>query len=210
MKTLAALFCFVMLTASAFAQDASVQGDPATVPTPVSTSSPTPTTVDQTYVLGAGDEIRMMVYNEPDLTTDVRLGPSGEIVAPLVGVVNANGMTTVQLSQTLADRYRQGYLRNPQITVTIASYRPFYVTGEVNRPGPYPYVADLSLSRAVAIAGGFNDRAGKQQVWVRRSGATSEQAYSINANLALQPGDTVRVGTSVWSGLRNFPLWALR
>jgi polysaccharide export outer membrane protein len=214
MKMRAALFGLVSFIVSAFAPALAQEapGQPGSLVATSTAPPPTPTTstVDQTYVLGAGDEVRMFVYNEPDLTTDVRLGPSGEIVAPLVGALNANGMTTVQLAQALADRYRQGYLRNPQVTVTIAVYRPFYVIGEVTRPGPYPYESSLSLSRAVAIAGGFTSRAGTGRVWVRRNGATSEQAYSINDALALQPGDSVRVGASLWSQVGGLPFWLLR
>jgi polysaccharide export outer membrane protein len=216
MKRFAAFVCVALFASNALAQVAPVQASaptfvPAAPPsTQQSNVSTRATTVDETYRLAAGDEIRIAVYGEPDLTTDVRLGPQGDITAPLIGNLNANGMTAPQLQQALADRYRRGLLRNPRVSVTIATYRPYYVIGEVTNPGPYPYEANLSLTRAVATAGGFTEHASRSRVYVRRAGATEEQVEALNSNAALQPGDTVRVGQGFLAGLRDLPIWIFR
>lgn len=161
------------------------------------------------YALGPGDEVRITVFNEPDLSVEQRISAEGEINLPLVGDLQAGGMTTTQLSDAIEERLRQGYLRNPRVSVTALTYRPFYVIGEVARPGAYPFSADLTVAGAIATAGGFARGASRSRVYVQRAGSLQEEQLSVQENVALNPGDTVRVGQSALSGLRDLPLGLL-
>jgi polysaccharide export outer membrane protein len=177
-----------------------VTSQPVSVTTPAATGS-----AEAAYILGAGDEIRITVFNEPDLAVQQKIGADGGITVPLIGGLNANGMSTEQLSQALAARFRDGYLRNPQVSVSVVTYRPFYVIGEVNNPGAFPYAANLTITSAIATAGGFNHRASKGEVFVRRQGEVQEHAYPITAAVSLAPGDTIRVGQSFLATLGDIP-----
>jgi protein involved in polysaccharide export with SLBB domain len=179
---------------------------------PTSLTAPSVAPVDTSYRLGAGDEIRINVYGEPDLAVEQQLGPNGDISAPLIGDVQAGGMTVADLSSLLETRYQEGFfLVNPQVSVTILNFRPFYVVGEVEKPGAYPYAANLTATSAIAFAGGFNRRANRQRIYIKRAGQTEETQFAADAPLALQPGDTVRVGEGVLSSLSDIPFgWLLR
>jgi len=158
------------------------------------------------YSLGPGDEIRVSVFNEPDLGVQQRVGADGSISVPLVGDINANGMSPQDLARALQDRFRGGFLRNPQVSVAIVTYRPFFIIGEVNNAGAFPYSPNLTIGRAIAIAGGFSRRASRGEVYVKRQGELTERAYPTSASLSLSPGDTIRVGQSVLSILTDLPL----
>jgi polysaccharide export outer membrane protein len=171
---------------------------------PASTTPAAP--VEAGYNLGPGDAIRVIVHNEPDLSVDQTVGPTGEIALPLLGAVSARNLTTTQLSQALEARYRAGYLRNPRVTITVVTFRPFYVVGEVNNPGAFPYAADLTPASAIAFAGGFSRSASRSRIYIRRAGAQQEFPFSMRDQVALHPGDTVRVGQSAMSVLGQLPL----
>jgi len=158
------------------------------------------------YRLGPGDEIRLSVFNEPDLSAQQRLGANGEISVPLVGDMNARGMSPEDLSRAIETRLRDGYLRNPRVSVSVVTYRPFFVIGEVNNPGSFPYSPNLSVTSAIATAGGFSRRAARGQVYVKHEGELEEHAYTLSANIPLGPGDTVRVGQSFLASLSDLPL----
>lgn len=192
-----AAFCLLILGgATARAQTVAA----ASIPTSASTTP---------YDLGPGDQVRVTVFNEPDLSVEQQLSAEGLINLPLVGDVSATGMTTAELSQAIEARLRQGYLRNPRVSVTVLTYRPFYVVGEVNRPGAYPFSADLTIASAIATAGGFANGANRDRVYVQRAGAIEEHPRRLHDNITLQPGDTVRVGRSALAGLRDLPLGLL-
>lgn len=162
--------------------------------------------VSNDYLLAAGDAIRVTVFNEPDLGAEQTLSASGEVSLPLIGDVNASGLTSAQLAAALEERFSAGFLQNPHVSVAVLVYRPIYVTGEVARPGAFPYAADMSVARAVSTAGGYTRHASRARLYVTRAGAADAQEVSADAATALAPGDTVRVGETFVSSLRDLPI----
>jgi polysaccharide biosynthesis/export protein len=143
--------------------------------------------------LQAGDRIRVTVYGEDKLSGDYQIDQSGQISLPLAGTVEALGLTQAELEQALAKKFRSEYLRNPKVTVTIASLQPFYLMGEVEKPGEYPYRSGLNVLTALAIAGGPTYRASKNTVQIQRRGETSMRSYPISSSVPILPGDVIRV-----------------
>ncbi len=113
----------------------------------------------QPYHLDSGDRLRIVVYGQDNITNSYSIDQAGAISVPLIGTVTARGSTTQQLQNTLEARLSQGFLRDPDVSVEVEQYRPFFVMGEVRNAGQYPYVAGMTAQTAVAIAGGFNARA---------------------------------------------------
>jgi len=146
------------------------------------------------YRLGAADKIRVLVYNEPNLSGEYSVSSSGTLSLPLIGDVAAAGRTTDQIRQEIEQRLAAGYLRAPQVSIDVLEYRPFFILGEVNKPGDYPYTADLTVMKAVATANGFTYRADQKHVWLKHAGQSKEEKYTITSDLPLQPGDTIRIG----------------
>lgn len=149
----------------------------------------------EAYRLGAGDKVRVTVYNEPNLSGEYALSSAGRIAFPLVGTVDANGRTVEDLSRILTDRIADGYMTDPKVSVEVLNYRPYYILGEVQRPGQYPYVAGMSIEQAVAAAGGFSYRANARRVNLRRTPEPAEKSVELNARqvVVIMPGDTIRV-----------------
>lgn len=168
--------------------------------------SPIASVVPNTYTLGAGDNLRITVFNEPELSGEQTIGASGVVSLPLIGDVHASGLSSSGLAIELQRRFRDGYLRNPNVSVTVISYRPFYVTGEVSRPGAFPYTSQMTVASAVATAGGLTRRANRSHVYLRRAGETTEARVSSRADVALAPGDTVRVAEGMLAALQDLPL----
>ena len=150
------------------------------------------------YVLGSGDIISISVYEEIDLSfPEMRIGDTGLINYPFLGELNVAGQTTAQLEQLIHRGLVDGeFLINPAITVSIVQYRPFYINGEVARPGSYPYEPGLTLRKAVSIAGGFTERANQNRLTVYGEGVSQDVEPSVVESLdtTLSPGDIVTVG----------------
>ncbi len=145
------------------------------------------------YRLGPADQLRITVFNEPGLTGLFVVNSQGTIAYPLVGDVRAEGLTASEFTQTLREALER-YLRSPSVSVEVASYRPFFILGEVARPGSYPFSADLTVLNAVATAGGFTYRANRRRVFIRRANSSEEQAYNLTVVTPVMPGDTIRIG----------------
>ncbi|MBV9968444.1 MAG: polysaccharide export protein [Xanthobacteraceae bacterium] len=143
------------------------------------------------FTLDSGDRLRIVVFGQDNLTNSYAVGASGNITMPLIGAVRARGLTPAELSATIAAKLRQGYLRDPHVAVEVELYRPFFILGEVNFPGQYPYVPNMTAETAVAIAGGFTARAWRRSVQLSRpvDGATARQIVPVITQL--NPGDTV-------------------
>ncbi|MFK3891097.1 polysaccharide biosynthesis/export family protein [Sphingomonas sp. NPDC079357] len=150
------------------------------------------TPVDTTYQLGVGDQIALAVYGEPDLTRTYAINPNGTIEVPLAGTIKAQGMTIDAVSTLIRNRLADGFLRNPSVTGSIVTYRPFYILGEVNKPGQYPYQTGMTLEGAVALAGGYTYRAQKNYVFIRPETGGGETKVEATPELAVRPGDTIR------------------
>ncbi len=152
-----------------------------------------PAVKPQPYTLDAGDRLRVVVFGQAGLSSSYLVDAGGHVSLPLIGVVPARGATTQQLAQRIAARLRQGYIRDPNVSVEIETYRPFFILGEVTNPGQYPYVANMTAETAVAIAGGFAPRAFKQTIDVTRTAAGRQIRAEVPITTPLHPGDTVVV-----------------
>lgn len=145
------------------------------------------------YRLDAGDKLRVVVFDQPNLTNTYAVDDSGNVSMPLIGDVAARGKTTQELERAVAARLRDGYLRNPSVSVQIDTYRPFFILGEVGAPGQYPYVAGLTARTAVAIGGGFTSRAVQNMVQISRQYNGTIVEARIPIDHPIRPGDTVTV-----------------
>jgi polysaccharide export outer membrane protein len=146
------------------------------------------------YHLDAGDKLRVVVYGQEGLTNSYAIDASGAITMPLIGAVPARGRTTAGLAGEIAARLRNGYIREPSVAVEVEAYRPFFILGEVTAPGQYPYVPNLTVESAVAIAGGFSPRAKRDVVTVTHTEAGASMRAVVPLGTPLSPGDTVFVG----------------
>jgi polysaccharide biosynthesis/export protein len=156
-------------------------------------AAPMPATYDAAYRLDAGDKLRVVVYGQEGLTNSYAIDAGGAITMPLIGSVPARGRTPAQLASAISSRLRGGYIRDPSVAVEIESYRPFFILGEVAAPGQYPYVPNMSVESAVAIAGGFSPRARRDRVTVTHTDAAGSFRYVVPLGTPLGPGDTVFV-----------------
>ena len=152
------------------------------------------------YALGPGDKVHITVYGENDLTGDFEISGSGRIAFPLIGDVKAAGMTAPELGRKLESKLANGYLKSPRVAVAITTYRPFYIIGQVNKPGRYPYSDGMTAMNAIALAGGFTPSAAESYVYVRHQGQTKEARLPADDTTEIEPGDVVRIGESgFWS-----------
>ncbi len=145
------------------------------------------------YRLGPGDRIHIDVFNQSDLTGDYVLDGSGRISMPLIGQVQATGLTAAELGQRLVDRFKPDYLVNPRISVKVQNYRPYYIMGEVGRTGSFNYVDGMTYLNAIVIAGGYTYRAKKDVVYVIRASDPERAEVRMDVNEKVQPGDIIRV-----------------
>jgi len=153
---------------------------------------PTPA-VGADYRLGPGDKLRLTVFGEDNLSGQYVVSTTGKLAIPLIGEINAQGATTAEVEKMIDAKLRDGYLRDPRVGLEVLTYRPFYILGEVNRPGEYPYTADLTVVKAVATANGYTYRANQKRVYIKHVGETAEKAYPAGSATMVAPGDTIRV-----------------
>lgn len=159
-------------------------------PLPASLSAP----VGQVYRLGLGDKLRVNVYGEASLSGEYQVSGNGAVTMPLIGDVKAVGLTARELEAALAERYAGGYLKSPRISVEVYDFRPYFVVGEIQKPGRYPSVEGQTLLGAIATAGGYTYRANKTRVFIRRQGDTIEYQVDPTADVRVGPGDVIRIG----------------
>ena len=145
------------------------------------------------YVLGTGDRVRVTVFGEPDLSGEFEIDATGKVSLPLVGDIRIGGQQLRQSEQIVADRLAQGYLANPRVNIEVLNYRPFYIIGEVNQPGSYPYVNGMSVLTAVAVAGGYTYRAKQDRVIIMRANDPQRRRYRAAPDTPVLPGDVVEV-----------------
>jgi polysaccharide export outer membrane protein len=143
--------------------------------------------------LQAGEKIRLTVYGEPSLSGDYQIDPSGFISLPLAGTMKASGLTQAELEQALSKKFRSEYLKNPKVTVSIVEFRPFYIIGEIEKPGAYSYTSGLNALSAIAIAGGTTYRASKSTILIQHPGESGLREYQLTSNVPILPGDIIRV-----------------
>jgi protein involved in polysaccharide export with SLBB domain len=145
------------------------------------------------YTLGQGDKLRMIIYGEENLTGEYVVSSEGRLALPLIGEVQAAGLSVAQVQNLIEEKYKNGYLREPSVSLEVLTYRPFYILGEVNKPGEYPYTSGLTVMKAVATAQGFTYRANSKKVFIKHQGETGEKPYKMDDSTPLAPGDVVRV-----------------
>ncbi len=148
----------------------------------------------QAYALGTGDQVRITVFGQPDLSGEFEVSGAGAISMPLIGQISVVGKTTPSLEQAITVKLADGFLREPRVSAEVINYRPFYILGEVSTPGEYPYASGLSVLNAVASAGGFTYRANKKTVYIKSIDGLDEEAFQLNSQVLVRPGDTVRIG----------------
>lgn len=151
---------------------------------------------DSDYRLGSGDTILINVYGEEDLTVETILGDSGMVNYPFIGELKVTGLTVAQLEMRITEGLRGDYLVNPNVHVSILEYRPFFIHGEVKRPGGYPFQPGLTISKAAALAEGFTERASETKIFVVRGDDPSLAPEKVDLNTLLRPGDVVTVEQS--------------
>ncbi|RZL85980.1 MAG: polysaccharide export protein [Sphingomonas sp.] len=146
-----------------------------------------------TYALSGGDRVRVVVFGNQSLGGEFTIGGSGFISLPLIGEVDVRGLTSTQLQDRIVARLADGYLKDPRVVVEVLTTRPFYILGEVNKPGQYPFANGLTVLGAVAQAGGYTYRAKTKQVLIKHAGEDTEAALSVTAATLVEPGDTIRI-----------------
>jgi polysaccharide biosynthesis/export protein len=172
---------------------------PAAVPVPVAAPALVPVPdfsapfQQSGYTLDSGDRLRVVVFGQDGLTNSYVVDASGHIDMPLIGSVSARGLTTQQLAGRIAGALRQGYIREPHVAVEVEAYRPFFILGEVTQPGQYPYVANMTVETAVAIAGGFTPRGYHRTMIISRNAGGSTVRFEVPITYPICPGDTVQV-----------------
>ncbi|MFZ4121907.1 MAG: polysaccharide biosynthesis/export family protein [Caulobacterales bacterium] len=145
------------------------------------------------YSLGAGDRVRVIVFGEEDLSGEFTVDGTGTLSVPLLGPIPAVGTTTRDLEARIVEGLRGRFLANPRVSVEVLTFRPFYILGEVNSPGEYPFADGLTVMNAVATAQGFTYRANQRHVMIRRAGSTTEERVRIDPSTSVRPGDTIRI-----------------
>ena len=148
------------------------------------------------YNLGPGDKVRVTVFGEQSVNGEYLVGTDGSIALPLIGNVAAGGQTVASLQSKIVDKLEGDYLLDPRVSVEVLNYRPFFIMGEIQKPGSYPYVDSLTVAQAVASAGGYTYRANSSKVFIRRNGEGDEKLYRLKgkAPIWVRPGDTIRIG----------------
>ena len=148
------------------------------------------------YKLGAGDKIQIIVYGEDDLTTTVRIDKSGFISFPFLDDIQVIDTSVKDLEKVIYKGLLGNYLVSPQVSVSIYEYRPFFIHGQVNRPGGYPFQEDLTFDKAIAVAGGLSSRASKTNWTITR--VKNGTTITLDADVATQiyPDDIIKIEQS--------------
>lgn len=149
------------------------------------------------YRLASGDLMNIQVFGEEDLSMEIRLSDAGTISYPFIGEIKVKGMTIGELSDYITTQLKDGYLINPSVNVTISEYRQFFINGEVKDPGGFAFQPGLTLQKAVALAGGFTERASRSKIYITREGRSGEQnTFQADLLTKIQPSDIVNIEQS--------------
>ena len=151
------------------------------------------TPIDAPYRLASGDRLRVIVFGQEALSNSFSVDGAGNVSLPLIGAVRAQGSTTAELGRAIEARLRQGFLREPNVSVEVEAYRPFFVLGEVTVAGQYPFVNGMTVQNAIAVAGGFTPRGAQDSVDLTRMIDGRPITASVPMTFAVRPGDTIQV-----------------
>jgi polysaccharide biosynthesis/export protein len=145
------------------------------------------------YTLDTGDKLRVVVFGQDGLSNSYVVDASGAITMPLIKAVPTRGLTTAALARAVGDRLRQGFVREPHVAIEVEAYRPFFILGEVTAPGQYAYVPQMTVEKAVAVAGGFTPRAYRWDIEIERPVARGVVRQAVPPIERVRPGDTIVV-----------------
>ncbi|WP_371355775.1 polysaccharide biosynthesis/export family protein [Pseudomonas chlororaphis] len=146
------------------------------------------------YKLAAGDVLRIIVFGEPELSMKkIRLSDAGTFSYPFLGEISARGLTPGQVEKIIVDGLKQGYLIDPKVSLSQIEYRPFYINGEVKKPGNYPFIPGLTLEKAIALGGGLTERASIKRVTIVRGDGGATLTDEVTRNTTIAPGDTISI-----------------
>ena len=148
------------------------------------------------YELASGDKVRIQVYGEEDLYLESRVSDRGTISYPFLGEISVAGMSPAQLEKLIHDRLKGDYLLHPKVSVDILEYRPFFVNGEVETPGSFPYQPGITVRKAISLAGGFTERASTDDIVVIREDDPSRRPVEAGLDEKVAPGDIITVEQS--------------
>lgn len=189
-----ALFALVGLLAAACGTSPMPSSAPPMVSETGEATTQAPRNDVSAYRLDSGDQVRINVYGEPDLSGEYELDGQGSFQMSLIGEVNAQNKTIRELQTVIESALRDGrYIREPQVAAEVITYRPFYILGEVNNPGEYPFTSGLTVMNAIASAGDFTYRADKRRVLIKSVDSPTEREVDLTVNTPVRPGDTIRV-----------------
>ena len=149
--------------------------------------------VSADYRLGPGDKLKVTVFGNQDVSGEAVVDPQGKVALPLLGQIQAGGLTVADVQKTVADALNKDYIVDPKVTIEVLNYRPFFILGEVNKPGSYYYIAGLNLRQAVAIGGGYTRRARISEGLIHRLGGNGEETVTANPETLILPGDTIDI-----------------
>ncbi|MBT5415402.1 MAG: polysaccharide export protein [Rhodospirillaceae bacterium] len=150
------------------------------------------------YLLGPGDRLTVTVFGQPDMSGEFEVDGSGQLTLPLVGAVDAGGLTVTGLTESLTTRLASDFLVDPQVSIEVLNYRPFYILGEVKSPGSYAYVAGIDVRQSIAIAGGFTRRAWTTDVTIVREARDGRRKFVASIDAIVLPGDTIVITRRVF------------
>lgn len=143
--------------------------------------------------LAAGDKVRVTVFGEDKISGDYEIDTAGYVSLPLAGTVLAGGLSKIELERELAKKLSGDYLKSPKVTVQVVNFRPFFILGEVEKPGEYQYRSGMNALSAMAMAGGPTYRASRSSILIQRAGTTDLKEYPLDTTVNILPGDLVRV-----------------
>jgi polysaccharide export outer membrane protein len=145
------------------------------------------------YTLGPSDKMRVTVFNEPELSGEFVVDGQGYVSMPLIGEIDVDGLTVRQFQRLAEEKFAAGFLREPRVSAEVTNYRPYYILGEIARPGEYPYTNGLTVMNAIATAEGFTYRANRKIVMIKGVDDDQEYRIELKPTTKVQPGDTIRV-----------------
>jgi polysaccharide export outer membrane protein len=145
------------------------------------------------YTLGSGDVVKVTVFGQDDLSGEFTVDGQGMVSLPLIGNIKIGGLTVRQAEKTVVGKLKPDYLKNPRVSVEVLNYRPFYIIGEVKKPGSYPYVSGMTVINAVALGGGFTYRARENDLLIIRATDAQRRKQHASQDTAVLPGDVIEV-----------------
>ncbi len=148
------------------------------------------------YLLGTGDMVRIQVYDEQDLYLETRVSDTGTISYPFLGELAVKGISLAKLEALITSRLKGDYLINPKVSIDMIEYRQFYVNGEIESAGGFPYQPGLTVRKAITLAGGFKERASKDKIYIIHDDSTASEAIKVTLDHAVRPWDIITVEQS--------------